>query len=245
MKRIFAAGILLLALLVATRPARAQDETLTLGLSRDFGYAGFSSDIEGLFSLSAQGPANLTRVNFYFNDEIVFSDDEAPFRFQFTTKDYSPGEYRLYAIGVTSDGTELRSNEFVRVFLSADEARGKTIGLVIPILLIVGVVSLASIGLPLLFGRGKPQLGKYGISGGAVCPKCGLPFPIHMLSFHAGFNNLERCPHCGKWVWVRKAKKEDLAAAEARWSGAGPSSAPVQSKEEQVRRQIDESRYDK
>ncbi|HSS98993.1 MAG TPA: Ig-like domain-containing protein, partial [Terriglobales bacterium] len=124
MKRTLSAGLLLLALLVVVRPAHAQDESLTLGLSRDFGYAGFSSDIEGLFSLSAQGPNDLTRVDFYFNDEIIFSDDAAPFRFQFTTKDYAPGEYRLYAIGVTADGTELHSNEFVRVFLSAEDARG-------------------------------------------------------------------------------------------------------------------------
>lgn len=243
MKKLFALAILA-ALLISAPPAFAQgDESFTISLSRDIGYGGFENDIEGLFSFHAQGPENFVRVDFYIDEELVASDETAPFSYQFSTKAYLPGEHRLYAIGFTADGQELRSNEIVRVFLSAQEARTKVVGLIFPLLGIILLILVVVTVIPLAFSRGKPQLSKYGLSGGAVCPKCGLPFPIHFLSFHAGAKNLERCPHCGKWVWVRKASKEDLAAAEARWIG-DDKITNSESKEDRLRRQIDDSRYE-
>lgn len=244
MKKVFTL-VILAALLIGARPAFAQgNQDFTISLSRDFGYGGFENDIEGLFSFHAQGPENLTRVDFYIDEELAASDETAPFSFQFSTKTYAPGERHLYARGFTSDGRELRSNEIVRVFLSADEARTKVVGLIFPLLGIIVLILIVVAMIPLAFGRGKPQPGKYGISGGAVCPKCGLPFPIHFFSFHAGANNFERCPHCGKWVWVRKANKDDLAAAQALWVG-DDKLTNVETQEDRLRRQIDDSRYDK
>lgn len=239
-RRLLILGVLIF--LLAT-PAQAQQE-LVLSLTRDFGYGGFSNDIEGLFSMHAASPENLQRVDFYIDAQVINTDGEAPFQFQFTTKDYAPGEHRLYALGFTSDGAELRSNELVRVFLSPEEGLNSVVDTIVPILAIIVVIALVSILLPIVLGRGKPVLGKYGVSGGAVCPKCGLPFPIHFLSLHAGFSHLERCPHCAKWVWVRKAGSADLAAAEARWSGEPAASSSTEEKETRARRQIDDSRYD-
>ncbi|MBX3047275.1 MAG: hypothetical protein KF698_09790 [Anaerolineales bacterium] len=232
-----------IALFAFATPARAQDTGFVIGMNRDFGYAGFNNDIEGLFSLRASGPADLQRVDFYIDDELIASVDEEPFRVQFTTKDYEPGERTLYALGYLSDGTELRSNEFTRVFLSADEARGNVTRLIFPLLgIVLGVTLLASV-LPAVLSRGKPEHGKYGMSGGAVCPKCELPFPLRFFSFNMGARKLERCPHCGKWSLVRRASKEDLAAAEARWAGED---APGQAKPRISREdeQIDNSRYE-
>lgn len=236
--------ILALLVLVIARPVFAQGNDLVLHLSRDFGYAGFSNDIEGLYTLSVDGPENLVRVVFYIDEQVMSTIESAPFRYQFSTKSYAPGEHHLVAVGTTADGQELRSNEFVRVFLSAEESNGKIVGLVIPLLVAVGAIAVLSIVLPSLFGRGKPQIGKYGISGGAVCPKCGLPFPIHFFSFHAGLKHLERCPHCRRWVWARPANKQALATAEARWRG-DEKVATSETEEDRVRRQIDDSRYDK
>jgi hypothetical protein len=198
------------------QPALAHGDGLHLRMYRDWGYAGFEHDIEGYFSLIADGPADLERVEFYIGDELVSADEQSPFRVKFHTRDFSTGEQRIFAVGFTAGGAELRSNEYVRVFLSGEEAKQKTIALIGPILVFVAALFLISL-LAQVLPRNKPQPGKYGISGGAVCPKCGLPMSIHFFSFHAGWNNYERCPHCGKWSWVRKAKPEDLRAAEARW----------------------------
>lgn len=242
MKKFALLGAAIFTLLAVT-PARAQESALSLRMSRDFGYAGFSNDIEGLYSLHASGPANLQRVEFYIDAELIANVEEEPFRVQFTTKDYQPGEHTLYAIGYTADGQELRSNEFMRIFLSADEARSKATQLILPILGIVLAVTLVASVLPVVFSRSKPERGKYGLSGGAVCPKCELPFPLRFFSFNMGARKLERCPHCGKWSLVRRAKKEDLAAAEARWAALD---APGQNKPRLSREdeQIDASRYE-
>ncbi|MEX1072005.1 MAG: Ig-like domain-containing protein [Anaerolineales bacterium] len=236
---------LVFALILAT-PALAQEETpaLTLRLNRDFGYGGFANDIEGLFSLIAEGPDDLTRVNFYIDDELINSDDAVPWRHQFSTKDFDAGVHRLYAEGSTINGQTLRSNEIVRVFLTSEEAKGKIVGLLGPLLGLVVAIMLLTAGLPMLFGRKKPEIGKYGVSGGAVCVKCGLPFPLHFFSMHFGRSNLERCPHCGKWVWVRRAKADDLIAAQARWRG-DETKPSGKGESGRLKQQIDDSRYEK
>lgn len=235
--------IVAIALFAFSTPARAQDTDFVIGMNRDFGYAGFGNDIEGLFSLRASGPSDLRRVEFYIGEELIASVDEEPFRVQFTTKDYASGEQNIYALGYLSDGTVLRSNEIRRVFLSPEEARSNTIRLVLPVLGILLGVTLAASVLPAVLSRGKPERGKYGLSGGAVCPQCALPFPLRFFSFNMGARKLERCPHCGKWSLVRRASKEDLAAAEARWAGED---APGQAKPRISREdeQIDSSRYE-
>jgi hypothetical protein len=242
MKNKYSNLVKILLLFAVFTVAFAQSE-LVLDLSRDFGYAGFSSDIEGLFSMHASGPADLERVDFYIDDALIATDTTAPFSAQFTTKDYAPGEHTLYALGTTDSGATLRSNEFVRVFLSAGEAQSAVVGVIVPIVVILAVIAVAAIGLPILFGRGKPQLGKYGLSGGAVCPKCALPFPIHFFSFHAINSHLERCPHCGKWSWVRRANRVELDAAEARWRGDSESVATADGAADRTKKQIDDSRY--
>lgn len=236
--------LLLLALLAAATPALAQSE-LVLDLSRDFGFAGFNSDIEGLFSMHASGPQDLQRVLFYIDDAVIDVDATAPFSVQFTTKDHAPGTHTLHAVGFTADGRELASNQFVRVFLSAEDAGSQTLGLVIPLLIILGVLSVAGIFVPMLLGRRLPTLGKYGVSGGAVCPKCALPFPLHFFSFHAIGSRFERCPHCGKWAWVRRANRAELDAAEARWRGdLEEDAARDQGAASRRRKQIDDSRFE-
>lgn len=234
---------LLLLALFAT-PALAQS-ALTLDLSRDFGYGGFNGEIEGLFSMHASGPADLARVLFYIDDLLIAEDTTAPFGVQFTTKDYAPGQHTLHAVGFTAGGDQLASNEFVRVFLSPEQAGEATIGLIIPLVVVLGGLAVAGILLPLLFGRAKPTLGKYGLSGGAVCPKCALPFPLHVFSFHALNVRFERCPHCGKWAWVRRALPAELAAAEDRWRGdLEEDAAHGQSAASRRQKQIDDSRFD-
>jgi hypothetical protein len=65
---------------------------------------------------------------------------------------------------------------------------------------------------------------------------------------------LARCPHCGQWQVAGLAGREALAAAEARLQAndtngedtSGLSPAPLSlSPEERLRRQIEESRYER
>lgn len=243
-------GILLLVSLavVAAQPALQQEPELAVSLSRDFGYGGFDNRIEGLFTIRAEGPEDLVRVDFYIDSESINSDANAPFAYQFTTNDFAPGEHRLYAIGSTSSDTQVRSNELIRVFLTPEQAGGAVYEVVVPIL----AIALAAIALtavvPMLLNRGKrPVLGQYGALGAAVCPKCGLPSSYNFLAPNMVVGKLQRCPHCGKWSIMRRASPAELAAAEALWRRQESGSGAAQPDDEanRQRRQIDDSRYEK
>ena len=89
----------------------------------------------------------------------------------------------------------------------------------------------------------------YGVAGGAVCRSCGLPFPRSALDLNMLVGKLVRCPHCGKRAILPAASPAELAAAEERerqkYGGAAGAVQPRQlSKEEQLRRRIEESRYE-
>ena len=155
----------------------------------------------------------------------------------------------LYAIGYTSDGQELRSNQYVRVFLSADEASGAVGSIIIPLLAAVAAVGVLTYLIStFVLKRGKSSVtpGQYGIAGGAVCKQCGLPFPRSMWMPNMLVGKLARCPHCGKVAIVPRASRQQLEEAEALLIAQDQDGAPQtrESEEERLRRQIDDSRYD-
>lgn len=232
-----------LALLIAT-PIWAQDEGLKLSLSRDFGYGGFSGDIEGTFSFRASGPDSLREVRFYIDDQLVGSDTEPPWRYQFHTGDFPLGVHRLVAVGMTVDGAELRSNEIIREFVPASKSWDFIAKVVIPLILITLAVPAVMVILDRRRGGGQRK-GSYGLAGGAVCPKCGYPFSRHIWAPNMGVAKFDRCPHCGKWSMVRRATPSELKAAEEAFFGEPEEAAEdALTPEEKLRRQLEESRFD-
>ena len=224
--------------------AQGEDAALVLGLNRDFGYGGLGNDIEGLFTISATGPEDLVRVDFYIDDALMASPEVEPFAYQFSTSAYAPGLHTLHALGYLSEGTELRSNEIARNFLTKEQSQGAIWGILVPVFAAVILTMALGAVIPMLFGRRMKFTGTYGILGGAICPKCGLPYSLSFWAPRLVVGRLQRCPHCGKWAMVRRARPEDLARAEARWRGDESSAGGLQDGEQRARRQIDESRYD-
>lgn len=229
---------------------RFQDSSeLELRLSRDFGYGGLNGDIQGRFSMIVEGPADLERVVFLIDGQSIGEDNEAPFRLQFHTDNYSLGRHTLSATGFTSDGRELQSDEMSRNFVAASEGwrEGLRVGGVIAAVAVV-TVTIASL-IVALAGRNQKStpLGAsrtYGPFGGAICPKCGRPFSLHLWKMNLLAGALDRCPHCGKWSLVRRAHPDVLRAAEeAELAQAAGESAPILSEEERLRKLLDESRF--
>lgn len=243
MRKIFLIGIVLSFFLLPSQ-VLAQSEELYLRLTRDFGY-GAGSQIQGKFSLRVSGPDDIVRVDFMIDGEIVHTATEQPFRYQFHTDDYPSGVHTMTAVGYKADGTPIYGTEFVRQFLSADEAKSSTMKFIVPILVIVGIAVLAGAVVPVLMGRGKEfQPGKYGAAGGAVCPRCTFPYSRNMLAPNLLVGKLQRCPHCGKWAIVPRASQINLDAAEERWTTEGTSSVEAPSEEEKMKQRIDDSRFD-
>ncbi|MGB2896095.1 MAG: hypothetical protein WBB65_08025 [Anaerolineales bacterium] len=239
---------ILLAILL-TIPAYAQDveDGLDLNLRRDFGYkAGVR--IQGRFTISTDGPQDLERVKYLIDGDFFAEVSESPFRFSFSTSDYTLGAHTLSAIGTTASGAEVFFEEIRVEFISADESWQKAADIAIP--LIVGVVVLVGLGalLPVLMGRrsGSFKLGKYGPAGGAVCRRCGFPYPRHFLSPNLLVGKLARCPHCGRWAIAPRASHTALEEAETRFRAdaeVGLLEQEPEGSEAQVQRKLDETRY--
>ncbi len=245
----------LLAVLVA--PARAlQEDELRLNIRKSFGYSsGFASGkvkLQGLMSLTASGPQDLQRVVFYLDDTILGEDREPPFKLNFNTDSYPLGSHTLVAIGFTSGGEELRSNEVIAEFVSAEEGWQDALRIVGPLLVGVFGILLLSFLVPTLLGRGKKShipLGteqKYGLSGGSICPRCKRPFPLHFFGLNLLTHKLDRCPHCGKWSLVRPLPLSQLRAAEQAELAMAEEAPQVASAsdEEKLKKELEDSRFD-
>ncbi len=229
---------------VGTGLAQENDPTLTLRLNRNFGYGGIGK-IQGRFTLEASGPENLSRVEFFIDEKLMGIVEQPPFEYRFHTDDYSPGMHVFSVIGHTSNGLVLQSNQISKVLLSPEDTWAETQQIVVPLLAVVGVLTLVGLGAPLLFKRKKIfQIGKYGPAGGAVCPGCGLPYPRHVLSPNMLVGKLEHCPHCRKWSIVPRSSAANLEEAESRYQLEEPQIPLTSPPEEELKRMLEESRFE-
>lgn len=243
--------IFVLLAAVTSYPAAAQqNDGLTLGLRKNFGFNA-GNRIQGSFTMRISGPEDLERVEFFIDGELVGEDSEAPFTFAFDTGAFEYGMHILQATGYTSDGRELQSNQIQANFVTAEEGYQVAMRIVIPLLIVVfGAMGISFI-IPFITGRGKKTdipLGteqNYGVAGGAICPRCGRPFPLRLLAPNLGLRTrFDRCPHCGKWAAHRRRSLAELRAAEAAERQAvREQPASTMSAEERLRQELEASRY--
>jgi DNA-directed RNA polymerase subunit RPC12/RpoP len=242
--------LLFLLLLLTPRGVHAQEEGegIELRVLRIFGYR-LGNTLQGRIGLRVDGPQDLVQVAFYLDDEVIFEDDEAPYQYDFSTGEFSPGEHTLQAIGYTKDGKILHSDVERYTFLSADQATKGIQDVLIPLLIgIVVLIAIAGAISVLITRRKAPEqkIGDYGPAGGAVCKRCGRPFSRHVLSPNLVVGKLERCPYCGKVAIVRRGTPMEIKEAEERLlADRQERDGPVgESEDERLRRMLDESRFE-
>jgi len=213
------------------------DAALTLHFRRDFGYA-LGKQMQGKFTIRADGPQDLTRVEFLLDGQVIAEDSKAPFSLAFDTGQYPEGIHHFSALGYRSNGDRLQSDVISQQFVAGNRVT-------VVVVVIVGLVLLFGLASFLLARRSKSTKAGYGYLGGAVCSNCGRPFSIHWWSLRLGIGRFDRCPHCGKWHMTHRASAEALQAAEdAFGEGQGQAAAESENQEEKLRRLLDESRYD-
>ncbi len=226
--------------------AQETDAYLQLTVERDFGFS-MGGRIQGKFTLTVTGPQDLIQVEFLIDDVVVSTDREPPFRYSFNTGDYNFGVHRISGVGYSASGEVFPSSVRRYEFVSLEEGLRGAAGIVVPIL--IGVIALIVIGTvsTLLMGRrrGRPRIGEYSSAGGALCPRCGLPYSRHVLSPNLLIGKLERCPHCGRWAIVRRATREALEEAEARLlEEEARGGLDLESEEDKLQRMIEDSRFE-
>jgi len=250
---LFIVGVFLFILPFLASPTHAQteDEKLSLRLSRDFGYSSGRGDIQGTFSMKASGPEDLERVVFLIDEEIVGEITEPPFNLRFNTDNYPTGIHRMSAVGYTSSGRELRSNEIKAEFVTAQQSQQQTVKLVLPLLGFIAIAVLLSLLFPMIISRGRttslpPGAARnYSPFGGTICPRCKRPFGRHLYGLNLVVGKYDRCPYCGKWSLTRAASPSQLAAAEAAELEAITQAKQANPMDEakQLERDLDDSRY--
>jgi hypothetical protein len=234
---------------VLTIPAYGQDgdDRLTIRLRRDFGYRA-AGQIQGRFTISADGPQDLERVKYLLDGEFFAEVLEAPFKFSFSTSDYAVGAHTFSAIGTTASGAEIFAEEVRLEFVSAEESWQQAANLTITLIGAIVVLMVLGAILVTLMGRrsGSFKLGKYGSAGGAVCQRCGFPYSRHFLSPNLLVGKLEMCPHCSKWAIIPRASRAALDEAEARFRAdaeIGLLEQEPEGGEAQQKHKLDETRY--
>ena len=242
-----AIAVCLLLLLLANAPAFAAqtDGGLTLEFHRDFGYAA-GGEIQGAFSLTVEGPDDLTRVDYYLDDQLLGSATTPPFKIAFNTSNFPVGKHTFVAVGMTTSGTELRSASRTVKFVSAEAGWQMAGKIALPILGVVLAIALLGTLVPMLLGKKTVfRLGEYGAAGGAVCSRCGMPFSRHWMAPNMVFGKLERCPHCGKWAIVAASSSAALHQAEACWhADSQKGELRPESEADRLKSLVDESRYE-
>ena len=113
-----------------------------------------------------------------------------------------------------------------------------------PILLFTAGLTVLGLGIPLLLSRKKDfVLGKYGIAGGAICPRCDLPFSRFFLSPNLVAGKLVRCPHCGKISIRARASQNQLQKAEKIYKNEEPGRVNEMD-DKGYQKLLDESRFE-
>lgn len=252
-KALIVLGVCALAVL----PTWAQEEGLSISVSKQFGY-NMGSQIQGTFKIRVRGPEDLTAVTFLLDGEPLGEATAAPFELSFKTDEYAPGWHEVTAMGTTTGGQTLTARTLSFQFVSAEAAGEGTVKLLVPILVLAVIAIVVTGVVPMLMERRKPaapydptsytpgEPRSYGVLGGVVCPKCGRPFGMHWWGFNISLvGKYDRCPHCGKWSLVRRASREALMEAEAAeyvdHTAAVP--RPALNAEEKLREQLDDSRF--
>jgi hypothetical protein len=83
-----------------------------------------------------------------------------------------------------------------------------------------------------------------GMAGMAVCRKCGRAFPRPFIAPNMLTGKLVKCPHCGAVAVLPAATQAELDLAREREKGPdAPPAAPL-SPEEELRRRIEQSKYE-
>jgi len=250
MNRIYSSIVLsLLTAILMFGSVLAQDDGLTISIRRDFGYSSGGSDIQGLFSITATGSVELSRVIFYVDEIVIGESSQAPYKTQFNTDKFSNGQHKIHAVGITPDNQKINSREITANFVSAKEGWQSAMKVAIPILAVSLLAVLFSAILPIITGRKTADLPAGAERtypfGGAICPKCGRPFAVHIYGVNLLVYKFDRCPYCGKWSLVRRSSIDKLKAAEQAELAKVNEKAQVagMSAEEKLARELDDSKF--
>jgi hypothetical protein len=244
-------GFVLVLLAAAATPAFAQQDEYRLGVNKIIGYSS-GDQIRGTINMYLIGPSNIQSVKFMIDGQVVGEVNQAPFQIAFQTGSYAFGSHDLSAAVQTTDGRQVTTPVRTFVFATAEQEQSNVLNIIGPILGIVVIVMLLGFAAQMLFFKNKLQSippgthRNYGMSGGAVCPRCHRPYALHWWTPHLFMQKFDRCDFCGKWALVTRLSDDALRTAEQNELasfGSAPMPVSQKSEAEKLKEMLDQSKY--
>ena len=201
------------------------------------------------------GDENFEKVIFMMDEVDLGEDDETPYKIQFSTDDYEPGEHEYWARGIQADGSEASSNRITALVLSKEETRNsmqKIFGV------IIGGIALTAFLSVFLTNRISKRANKsqtfeangipsgFSTMGGSICPKCEEPFAFHWWKMNLLTHKIDRCPNCGKWVLAKSmsySMLESVFLAAKKDEIGEEKEVSEKSEADELRRKLDDSKF--
>jgi hypothetical protein len=251
---ILLALLALIGLAWAAAPVLAQDATpqYTLNVHKTFGFNN-GSQIRGQFSAEMIGPDAIQPVTFLLDGKPIGQAAQVPFKFDFNTSSYPVGWHDMTASVTPKDGTTFITAARHFEFISADQESTAMRNILGPMLGGIALLLLVIYGVQFLIFRNRPNkvlpLGaarNYGMRGGAICPRCHRPFPIHWFAMNMGIGfKFDRCDFCGRQGFFKPVSRDELARAEAaelEMTQPDPN-LPAESEKDKLKKILDDSRF--
>jgi uncharacterized C2H2 Zn-finger protein len=219
--KILAAFLLISMLTLVFITKVSAEPTISLSINRIGPGANIGSDMNGMFTVSAQVSSDVARVEFYLNGTLQANDTTAPFSWTADSNDYPLGSYNITGVAFDSTGHQA-------VYSFNENFIEMPMWTIIPLIVLLIVIFL---GLPIFYiwySRKGYDTTK--------CPKCGYDYAQKILFVHIGPSNLKRCPNCGKFFFRGKPYNPSDN------DDSPPPDSP--SDEDRLRKDIDKSKYE-
>lgn len=224
----------------------------SLNVQRSFGFSS-GSQIRGVFSAEVIGNGPVKVVTFLIDGKTMGQVTQAPYKINFNTSDFPLGWHDLTAAVQTQDNQNITTPARRFEFVSAAAETAAVRNIILPLVGGIALVFFIVVGGQALIFRNRPlsnlALGtprNYGIRGGAVCPRCHRPFPLHWWALNMGIGTkYDRCDFCGRSGFFRLTSLNNLRKAEAAELEMTGASGPVLPEDEKTKldKLLDESRY--
>jgi hypothetical protein len=130
--------IIVSAVMLACSLTVQANPSISLSFYKNNGY-GLGNDMNGYFTLNAAVSQDVTRVEFYIDNQLVENDTSAPFSWPFNTEDYALGSHTMKAVAFdASNQTATASVE--RNFVSFPTTF--VVGIIVAVIVVAVIVPL-------------------------------------------------------------------------------------------------------
>jgi hypothetical protein len=119
-----------------------ESPTVSLHWYKNNGY-GMGNDIGGQWTITADTSSDITRVEFYLDNQLQQNSTQTPFQWAFNTADYNLGTHTIKAVAYNAQGqtaTAQANRNFVEY--SATNLFGIIIGVTVAIIAIAVIVAV-------------------------------------------------------------------------------------------------------